>query len=185
MRARQQAVDGEILRRLRTAALRPTVLRIGILQLLDDCTTRRLTAEAVFRALLARGLSPCHGTVYRTLKDLAEHGLLRHEWCSGPGRARAVYGAQATGRPAGGAVVRCTACNAETEIGDPEWPRRLQQLALRQGLDVALRPMTIQVLCTSCAESRSGRPAASRPAGVFTPRPSPTAAQRSSRQASP
>ena len=58
MRARQQAVDGEILRRLRTAALRPTVLRIGILQLLDDCTTRRLTAEAVYRALLARGLSP-------------------------------------------------------------------------------------------------------------------------------
>ncbi len=180
-----QAHDGgdartaTVLQRLRAAGMRPTVPRISVLQVLQACEPRRLDADEVFRELLARGMSAGHGTVYRALKDLAEHGLALHEWRNGLNGSKAVYGARSAEAAAGDARMTCSECGCATAIVDPALQAQLRELALRQGLDFAEQPMMVVLaVCGRCARNRQ---AAGRIGGL--PRRGETPARPSSRLA--
>lgn len=161
-----------LLQRLREAGLRPTVARIEVMQLLEAATPRRLDAEAVLRALLARGIGLSPGTVYRTLKDLVARGLLLQEWRKGQSGSKAAYGPRPYRREALDWRIMCERCGCATSISDPALQEQLRQLALRQGLSLAAQPMTILAVCSQCLPAGRRRwPAAAEPTQDRMPAP--------------
>lgn len=68
---------------LRSAGLRPTKQRIALAGLLRDAGSVHVTAESVFALALARGVSVSLATVYNTLHQFCEAGLLRKILVSG------------------------------------------------------------------------------------------------------
>lgn len=72
--------------RLRQAGLRPTRQRVGLGRLLFDGPARHVTAEDVFVEAEGADVSVSLATVYNTLRQFVEAGLLR-EVLAEPGRA--------------------------------------------------------------------------------------------------
>lgn len=72
--------------RLRDAGLRPTRQRIGLALLLFKGASRHVTAEELFSEANAAAQSVSLATVYNTLRQFVEVGLLR-EVLAEPGRA--------------------------------------------------------------------------------------------------
>ena len=73
--------------RLRAAGLRPTRQRVGLAALLfNGPSTRHVTAEEVFQEAARAGVSVSLATVYNTLRQFVDAGLLR-EVLAEPGRA--------------------------------------------------------------------------------------------------
>ena len=72
--------------RLRAVGLRPTRQRIGLARVLFDGPTRHVTAEDVFVEAEAAGVPVSLATVYNTLRQFVDAGILR-EVLAEPGRA--------------------------------------------------------------------------------------------------
>ena len=70
--------------RLRNAGLRPTVQRIALSRLLFGNGDRHVSAEALHAEAREAGLSMSLSTVYNTLNQFAEAGLLREIAVQGP-----------------------------------------------------------------------------------------------------
>ncbi|MBI1867296.1 MAG: transcriptional repressor [Methylocystis sp.] len=70
--------------RLRNAGLRPTVQRISLSKLLFGNGDRHVSAEALHAEARAAGLQLSLSTVYNTLNQFAEAGLLREIAVQGP-----------------------------------------------------------------------------------------------------
>src|SRR5262249_62109209 len=69
---------------LKSAGLKATLPRIKIINLFETSKVRHLTAEDVYRQLLADGLDVGLATVYRVLTQFEQAGLLvRHHFESG------------------------------------------------------------------------------------------------------
>lgn len=69
--------------RLRAHGLRPTRQRIDLLRVLSGKGDRHVSAELVYEEALAAGASVSLATVYNTLKQFTEAGLLRELAASG------------------------------------------------------------------------------------------------------
>ena len=63
--------------KLRSAGLRPTRQRVGIAALLFDGRHRHVTADSLTEEITASGLKVAGGTVYNTLNQFTDAGLLR------------------------------------------------------------------------------------------------------------
>ncbi len=69
---------------LRNAGLKVTLPRVKILQMLEKSTTRHLSAEDVYKALLDAGEDVGLATVYRVLTQFEQAGLVeRHNFDGG------------------------------------------------------------------------------------------------------
>ena len=69
---------------LRKAGLKVTSPRLKVLEILDSASTRHLSAEAIYRALLVSGEQLGLATVYRVLTQFERAGLVtRHNFESG------------------------------------------------------------------------------------------------------
>jgi Fur family transcriptional regulator, iron response regulator len=67
----------DIVERLRAAGLRPTRQRVALARLLFDDGDRHVTAEVLHEEALARKVPVSLATVYNTLHQFTEVGLLR------------------------------------------------------------------------------------------------------------
>ncbi len=65
------------LRRLKSAGLRPTRQRVSLAKLLLETAPRHVTAEELFQEARAAGIPVSLATVYNTLHQFTEAGLLR------------------------------------------------------------------------------------------------------------
>ncbi len=154
--------DDTPLQRLRAASLRPTLARLGILELLEDGPPGLRDADTLLRDLLARGMPLSQGTVYRALKDLAARGLLHHEWRNGRSGGKAVYGLRPPGGSARGVRFVCAQCGCTVlGIDDAALDAQMRRLALHHGLEMAAQPVTVPTVCTQCAPA--SRPLRRRP----------------------
>ena len=63
--------------KLRLAGLRPTRQRVAIAALLLDGRHRHVSADSLTEEITAAGLQICGGTVYNTLNQFTDAGLLR------------------------------------------------------------------------------------------------------------
>lgn len=135
------AAPAGIVQRLRVARLRPTVARIGGLQIVEAAAPERLCAEEVFRRMMLRGTHASIGTVYRTLQQLEAVGLLRKEW--GAGR-KAFYGACLVKGSGAGLRLVCSHSGRSVLVDDPELQARLVAVASAQGMDLAGQALTLQ-----------------------------------------
>ena len=142
-----------ILQRLRAAKLRPTIARIGMLQVIEAAGTSRVSAEDVFRQMLLRGTRVSIGTVYRCIHQFEDSGLLLREWDA---NRRALYRVKPVGFDAYALRLLCRTCGRGIALTDAVLHERLEHLASLQGICIAHQTVTIAVDCAGCADRSSG-----------------------------
>lgn len=69
--------EAQLMKRLRDAGLRPTRQRLAIAGLLLDGRHRHVSADGLAREIRTAGMHMAGGTVYNTLNQFTEAGLLR------------------------------------------------------------------------------------------------------------
>ena len=131
---------------LKSIGLKATFPRLKILELFENTEVRHLTAEDVYRLLIAEGMDIGLATVYRVLTQFEQAGLLeRHHFESG----KAVFELNA-GHHHDHLV--CVNCGHVEEFNDPEIEKRQHEIAARGLVDSGYR----QAKCWQVPEGYEG-----------------------------
>ncbi|RUR70703.1 hypothetical protein EJP67_26955 [Variovorax guangxiensis] len=146
---------------LRSMGIRPTVIRLCVLQTLAESGSEWLGGEEVFRRMLARGTATGLASVYRVIKELEQAGLIQREWERSLGGVRAVHRLR---RPQALEVtvrLSCGGCNASVEVVDEALHQGLMRAAQAHGLSAG-GPVTVHLGCmkADCARCDNALPAA-------------------------
>ena len=133
---------------LKSSGLKATLPRIKILEIFQNTQQRHMTAEDVFKALLAEGSDIGLATVYRVLTQFEQAGILeRSHFESG----KAVYELN-EGKHHDHLV--CTSCGKVEEFYDAEIERRQQMIAKDKGWILQDHAMSLYGLCGDCVSKR-------------------------------
>ena len=141
---------------LKSIGLKATFPRLKILELFEKTDVRHLTAEDVYRMLIAENMDIGLATVYRVLTQFEQAGLLeRHHFESG----KAVFELNA-GHHHDHLV--CINCGKVEEFYDPEIERRQAKIAKERGFVIQEHALYLYVDCkkTDCPHrpGKSGTP---------------------------
>jgi Fur family transcriptional regulator, ferric uptake regulator len=139
---------------LKSAGLKATVPRLKIINLFETSKVRHLTAEDVYKLLLAEGLDIGLATVYRVLTQFEQAGLLvRHHFESG----KAVFELN-EGRHHDHLV--CLQCGRVEEFYDSEIEKRQQKVAKERGFAISEHELYLYADCTkpNCPHRRDSGP---------------------------
>jgi Fur family ferric uptake transcriptional regulator len=135
---------------LKNKGLKATLPRLKILALFENSDTRHMTAEDVYRALLAEHMDIGLATVYRVLTQFEQAGLLeRHFFESG----KAVF---EINRGQHHDHLVCTDCGHVEEFHDPEIERRQHAIASQRGFTIEDHALYLYARCTRDACPRRG-----------------------------
>jgi Fur family ferric uptake transcriptional regulator len=126
---------------LKSSGLKATLPRIKILELFQHTERRHLTAEDVYKALLAEGADIGLATVYRVLMQFEQAGLLsRSNFESG----KAVFELNA-GQHHDHLV--CLDCGHVEEFFDAEIERRQRAVASERGFELQEHSLALYARC--------------------------------------
>lgn len=129
-------------RDLKRIGLKVTGPRLKILDLFERTADRHLTAEDVYRLLLAEEEDIGLATVYRVLTQFEQAGILqRHHFESG----KAVF--ELNDHEHHDHLV-CINCGRVEEFHDPEIEARQQQIAAERGFAIQEHALYLYVQCT-------------------------------------
>jgi Fur family ferric uptake transcriptional regulator len=127
---------------LKSAGLKATAPRLKIINLFETSKVRHLTAEDVYKLLLAEGLDIGLATVYRVLTQFEQAGLLvRHHFESG----KAVFELN-EGKHHDHLV--CMQCGRVEEFYDPEIEKRQAKVARERGFQISEHALYLYADCT-------------------------------------
>jgi len=127
---------------LKTTGLKVTAPRLKVLDIFHRATSRHLTAEDVYRALLSDSVDIGLATVYRVLTQFEQAGiLLRSHFESG----KAVYELN-EGQHHDHLV--CLDCGRVEEFYDAEIEQRQQAVAQTKGFRIADHALSLYAHCT-------------------------------------
>lgn len=127
---------------LKNMGLKATFPRLKILDLFEKSDVRHLTAEDVYRALLAEGMDIGLATVYRVLTQFEQAGLLeRHFFESG----KAVF---EINRGKHHDHLVCVDCGRVEEFYDPEIERRQNEIAAERGFAIQEHALYLYASCS-------------------------------------
>ena len=127
---------------LKSSGLKATLPRIKILDVFQHTERRHMTAEDVYRALLAEGADIGLATVYRVLMQFEQAGILtRSNFESG----KAVYEIN-EGQHHDHLV--CLDCGRVEEFFDPEIEQRQRTVALTRGFSLQEHSLALYAHCT-------------------------------------
>jgi Fur family ferric uptake transcriptional regulator len=127
---------------LKSMGLKVTVPRMKILELFEKSEIRHLTAEDVYRLLIAESMDIGLATVYRVLTQFEQAGLLeRHHFESG----KAVFEINA-GKHHDHLV--CVNCGRVEEFYDPEIEHRQTTIAEERGFAIQEHTLYLYAECT-------------------------------------
>lgn len=130
---------------LKTAGLKATLPRLKIINLFEQSTVRHLTAEDVYRQLLAEGLDVGLATVYRVLTQFEQAGLLvRHHFETG----KAVFELNQGGHHD---HLVCMQCGRVEEFFDAEIEKRQTAIARERGFEISEHALYLYVECVKPA----------------------------------
>ena len=130
---------------LKSIGLKATFPRLKILDLFQKVENRHLTAEDVYRLLIAEDMDIGLATVYRVLTQFEQAGILiRSNFESG----KAVYELN-EGQHHDHFV--CTSCGKVEEFYDAEIEKRQQSIAQSKGWVVQDHSMALYGQCAACA----------------------------------
>jgi len=128
---------------LKSMGLKATFPRLKILELFEKSEIRHLTAEDVYRLLLAENMDIGLATVYRALTQFEQAGLLeRHHFESG----KAVFEINA-GRHHDHLV--CVNCGRVEEFFDAEIERRQIKIAKERGFTIQEHALYLYAECNN------------------------------------
>ena len=136
---------------LRNIGLKATGPRLRILELFQTSGTRHLSAEDVYRQLLAENIEVGLATVYRVLTQFEQAGLLqRHHFESGKAVFELNEGAHHD-------HLVCLQCGRVEEFYDPEIERRQTKVAKDRGFALHDHSLALYADCikTDCPHRAS------------------------------
>lgn len=133
---------------LKDMGLKATAPRLKILNLFENSPQRHMSAEDVYRLLIAEDLDIGLATVYRVLTQFEQAGLLvRHHFESG----KAIFELN-QGHHHDHLV--CLKCGLVEEFFDEEIERRQDEIAAKHGFRVESHSMYLYGLCKNCNEHK-------------------------------
>lgn len=127
---------------LKNTGLKVTLPRLKILELFQDGSQRHMTAEDVYRLLLAEGSDVGLATVYRVLGQFEQAGILSRNHFES---AKAVYELN-QGHHHDHLV--CLDCGRVEEFFDEQIERRQQVVAQAKGFRIADHALSLYANCT-------------------------------------
>ena len=139
---------------LKETGLKATLPRLKILDLFQRTAERHLSAEDVYRLLLAEELDVGLATIYRVLTQFEQAGLLkRHHFESG----KAVFELDKGDHHD---HIMCVDCGRVEEFFDPEIEARQNAIAAAQGFKVREHAMYLYAECIkpNCPNKSSKKP---------------------------
>lgn len=126
---------------LKSMGLKATFPRLKILDLFEKSEVRHLTAEDVYRLLIAENMDIGLATVYRVLTQFEQAGLLeRHHFESG----KAVFEMNAEQHHD---HLVCVNCGRVEEFYDAEIERRQTKIAKERGFSIQEHALYLYVEC--------------------------------------
>ena len=137
---------------LKSSGLKATLPRIKILELFQQSAQRHMTAEDVYKMLLAEGSDIGLATVYRVLMQFEQAGILaRNHFEAG----KAVFELN-EGKHHDHLV--CVSCGRVEEFFDAEIEKRQQQIAAERGYKLHDHALSLYVVCNrdGCSGKASG-----------------------------
>ena len=137
---------------LKSIGLKATIPRMKILDLFRRAEVRHMTAEDVYRHLMAEDMDIGLATVYRVLTQFEQAGLLsRHFFESG----KAVFELN-EGKHHDHLI--CLQCGKVEEFYDPEIERRQHAIAAERGYKLAEHALHLYVECIkeNCPNRKDG-----------------------------
>ena len=139
---------------LKSTGLKATLPRLKILEIFQKAEQRHMTAEDVYRVLLAEQSEIGLATVYRVLMQFEQAGLLsRNHFEAG----KAVYELREDEHHD---HLVCLDCGHVEEFHDPEIEKRQQAVAKAKGFLIADHALSLYANCTKA--DCPHRPAGSR-----------------------
>jgi len=137
---------------LRNAGLKATLPRLKIINVFEQSPVRHMTAEDVYKQLLADGLDVGLATVYRVLTQFEQAGLLiRHHFETG----KAVF--ELNDEKHHDHLV-CLTCGRVEEFFDSEIEKRQIKIAKERGFTIHEHALYLYAECTKprCPHRKSG-----------------------------
>ena len=140
---------------LKNVGLKATAPRMRILELFQKAqesgAVRHLTAEDIYKQLVAENIEVGLATVYRVLTQFEAAGLIvRHYF----GNDRATYemydGAHHD-------HIVCTRCGRVEEFVDKEIEKRQKQIAVRLGFELEGHSLALYGVCEDCRKKEKAR----------------------------
>jgi Fur family ferric uptake transcriptional regulator len=138
---------------LKESGLKATLPRRKILELFEASKVRHLSAEDVYKALIAEGIDIGLATVYRVLTQFEQAGLLvRHHFESG----KSVFELN-EGKHHDHLV--CLQCGRVEEFYDPEIEKRQVKVAKERGFEISEHALYLYADCTKvrCPYRKTGQ----------------------------
>jgi Fur family transcriptional regulator, ferric uptake regulator len=127
---------------LKDSGLKATLPRRKILELFEASKVRHLSAEDVYKALLAEGIDVGLATVYRVLTQFEQAGLLsRQNFEAG----KAVFELNQGGHHD---HLLCLQCGRVEEFYDPEIEKRQNEVARKRGFQLHGHSLALYADCT-------------------------------------
>ncbi len=127
---------------LKSSGLKATLPRIKILEVFQQADRRHMTAEDVFKALLAEGSDIGLATVYRVLMQFEQAGLLaRSNFESG----KSVFELNEGGHHD---HLVCLTCGRVEEFFDAEIEQRQRSIATSRGFELHDHSLALYGRCT-------------------------------------
>jgi len=127
---------------LKNAGLKATLPRLRIINLFEQSKVRHLTAEDVYKQLLADGVDVGLATVYRVLTQFEQAGLLiRHHFESG----KSVFELNQGGHHD---HLVCLQCGRVEEFYDADIERRQNDVARSRGFQLHGHSLALYADCT-------------------------------------
>jgi len=127
---------------LKNMGLKATFPRLKILELFEKGTLRHMTAEDVYRMLIAENMDIGLATVYRVLTQFEQAGLLeRHFFESGKAVFEINHGKHHD-------HLVCVDCGRVEEFYDPEIERRQNLVASERGFAIQDHALYLYAQCT-------------------------------------
>ena len=127
---------------LKSTGLKATLPRLKILEIFQKAEQRHMTAEDVYRVLLAEQSEIGLATVYRVLMQFEQAGLLsRHHFEAG----KAVYELREDEHHD---HLVCLDCGRVEEFFDPEIEQRQRTIAVQRGFELQEHSLALYARCT-------------------------------------
>ncbi len=127
---------------LKSSGLKATLPRLKILEIFQNSQVRHLSAEDVYKLLLAENLDVGLATVYRVLTQFEQSGLLsRNHFESGKAVFELNQGAHHD-------HLVCLDCGLVEEFFDEEIEKRQQSIAAERGFRLAEHALALYGNCT-------------------------------------
>ncbi len=137
---------------LKNSGLKATLPRIKVLEIFQKTTQRHMSAEDVFKMLLAEGAGVGLATVYRVLMQFEQAGILsRNHFETGKAVFELNEGTHHD-------HLVCMQCGRVEEFYDPEIEKRQIDVAMERGFRIQDHSLHLYVECTRTdCPHRAGR----------------------------